>query len=446
MSKLVHKSSAPCAKSELDLFLTPGTQEMILGGKWVNVYPIGFSPSDGDVPLLFEIKGCDDYIDVSQTYISFKVKFTKSDGTALAGNESMGPVNALLYALMNQIDVTIGNDLVTTLTNLDNYKAIFQLLTNYSPDTLNSLFQSALFYKDTAGNMDSLTFEPGANNVDKKLFNEGLHERKKIMGKSNEITLIGRLTADFFLQNRYLLDNTDLTIKISRSKNSFCYIGDGDFKLKIMGSTLYVRKVQINPEIKLAHAKCLEHATAKYPLTRVDMKPISIPKNTRNFYRENLCSGVIPSRIIIGLVDSDAFNGQNKKNPFNFQHFNLNSVQFQIESVDIPYKPFETDFSTENFTEAYFSHFLGANKTVCDAGSIITRNDFKNGYAIYAFDLTGDLCNENHFNLIKTGNLRMAINFASDTTVNIVCVVYMEYQNLIEINKNRQVIFDYNIK
>ena len=62
--------------------------------------------------------------------------------------------------------------------------------------------------------MDSLTFEPGANNVDKKLFNEGLHERRKIMGKSNEITLIGRLTADFFLQNRYLLDNTDLTIKI----------------------------------------------------------------------------------------------------------------------------------------------------------------------------------------------------------------------------------------
>ena len=85
MSKLVHKTSSPCAKSELDLFLTPGTQEMILGGKWVNVYPIGFSPSDGDVPLLFEIKGCDDYIDVSQTYISFKVEFTKSDGTALAG-------------------------------------------------------------------------------------------------------------------------------------------------------------------------------------------------------------------------------------------------------------------------------------------------------------------------------------------------------------------------
>ena len=230
MNKLLHKSSAPCAKSELDLFQTPATQEMILGGKWVNVYPIGFSPSDGDVPLLFEIKGSDDYIDVSQTYISFKLKFTNADGSNLNGTEKIGPVNALLYAMMNQIDVTLGNDLITTLTNLDNYKAIFQLLTNYSPDTLNSVFQAALFYKDTSGNMDSLVFEPGNDDVDVPKYNWGLHTRREIMGKSNEITVIGRLTADFFLQNRYLLDNTDLTIKISRSKNGFCYIGEGEYK------------------------------------------------------------------------------------------------------------------------------------------------------------------------------------------------------------------------
>ena len=90
---------------------------------------------------------------------------------------------------MSQIDVTIGNDLVTTLTNLDNYKAYFQLLTNYS---LNSLFQSALFNKDTAGNMDSLKFEPGASNVDVPKFNTGLYARRVLMGASKAITLIGR--------------------------------------------------------------------------------------------------------------------------------------------------------------------------------------------------------------------------------------------------------------
>jgi hypothetical protein len=119
------------------------------------------------------------------------------------------------------------------------------------------------------------------------------------------------------------------------------------------------------------------------------MKPISIPKNSRNFSRDNLCSGALPSKIIFGLVNSEALHGKDSKNPFNFQHFNISSVQFQVESVDFPYKPFETNFSANNYTEAYFSHF---------------------------------------------------------PVVNIVCIVYFEYQNMIEINKNRQVIFDYNIK
>jgi hypothetical protein len=93
--------------------------------------------------------------------------------------------------------------------------------------------------------------------------------------------------------------------------------------MNILGSTLHVRKVQINPEVRIAHAKCLEKSNAKYPLTRVDMKPVSIPKNIRNFYRESLCSGALPSRIIFGFVDSEAFNGKDNKNPFNFQNFNL---------------------------------------------------------------------------------------------------------------------------
>jgi hypothetical protein len=64
---------------------------MILAGKWEDVHPFGFSSSGGNVPLLFEIKGCDDNIDVSQTYISIKFKFLKADGRDLAGNEAIGP-------------------------------------------------------------------------------------------------------------------------------------------------------------------------------------------------------------------------------------------------------------------------------------------------------------------------------------------------------------------
>jgi hypothetical protein len=118
-----------------------------------------------------------------------------------------------------------------------------------------------------------------------------------------------------------------------------------------------------------------------------------------------LCSGALPSRIIFGLVDSEAFIGKHNKNSFNFQNFNLSSVQFQFESVDMPYKPFETNYTSGNYTEVYFSHFLGVNnKTISDSGSIINRNDFANGFALYAFDLSSDLYNQSHLNLIKNGN------------------------------------------
>ena len=444
MTTLVHKSSQPGTKSELDLFYTPATQEQILSGKWIDVHPSG--SIDGEVPILFEVKGTDEYIDTSQTFISLKVKFTKNDGSDLDGKQSMGPVMLLLYAIMAQIDITIGNDLITTLTNLDNYKSVFQILTNYSGDTLNTLFQPALYYKDTPGNMDSLFFEPGTSDANVPKYNTGLHKRRELIGSSKEITIIGRLNADFFMQNRYLLDNTDLSIKITRSKSSFCYIGDTDYKLKLLGATLYLRKVVINPEIRLAHAYCLEKGTAKYPFIRVDMKPISVSKGSTEFFKENLCTGAIPSRILFGMIESEAYNGSNKKNPFNFQHFNLSTVQFQLDGNDIPYKPFKLKFKDNNINEAYFSHFLGVNKNISDIGSSIDINDFQKGYAIFAYDLTADLCNDDHFNLIKTGSLRMQLNFEEELTTNIIVIVYLEYQNLIEINKNRQVIFDYNIK
>ena len=120
----------------MDLFQTPATQEQILSGKWIDVHPS--SSIDGDVPILFEIKGTDEYIDPSQTFIDFKVQFTKANGDKIDGKQNMGPVCLLLYAIMCQIDITIGNDLITTLTNLDHYKSFFQIFNIGTPSTLTS--------------------------------------------------------------------------------------------------------------------------------------------------------------------------------------------------------------------------------------------------------------------------------------------------------------------
>jgi hypothetical protein len=50
MTTLVHKSSQPGTKSELDLFYAPATHEQILSGKWIYVHPSG--STDGDLFFL----------------------------------------------------------------------------------------------------------------------------------------------------------------------------------------------------------------------------------------------------------------------------------------------------------------------------------------------------------------------------------------------------------
>jgi hypothetical protein len=48
------------------------------------------------------------------------------------------------------------------------------------------------------------------------------------------------------------------------------------------------------------------------------------------------------------------------------------------------------------------------------------------------------------FQLIKQGNLRVEIHFAEALAATINFVMYAEFDNVIEIGRNRQVLFDYS--
>ena len=76
-------------------------------------------------------------------------------------------------------------------------------------------------------------------------------------------------------------------------------------------------------------------------------------------------------------------------------------------------------------------------------GLDIQREDYPNGYSIYAFDLSPDLSEETYFNLAKDGNLRVDLKFgtALPNTVNV--IVYAEFENIIELDRNKNVIFDF---
>jgi len=160
---------------------------------------------------------------------------------------------------------------------------------------------------------------------------------------------------------------------------------------------------------------------------------------------DNIFLSQLPQRVILGCVSSDSYNGSLRENPYNFQHFNLNFLALYLDSLQIPSKPLQPNFNSDLYCEAYNTLFSGTGIYYSNEGNTISYKDYKDGYCLYSFDLTPDASgHKQHWNLQKNGSLRAELRFEKALTETIVVILYAEFQNLIEIDKNREISLDYS--
>jgi len=263
--------------------------------------------------------------------------------------------------------------------------------------------------------MDSIDF--AAANV-----NSGLGTRRTLARESRVIDMMGRIHADIFFQDRYMLNEVSVKIKLICSNNAFCLMGDAAYKVKITHASLFVRKVQLMLSVFLAHAKALECGTAKYPVRRVVCKSFTIPQNYRDVNHEKLFSGQLPTRMdwsTIGLY----LDGQQ---------------QHAVRHI-------QPDFTSGQYIRAYNTMFAGTGKLNANEGLFIDRSDYGSGYALYAFDLTADLGEDDHFTLVREGSVRLVLKFSAALANTVTVIAYVEFENVIKIDRNRNVVFDFRV-
>lgn len=433
----VHDCSTECMKSELDLFSVPPTQTSVESSSY-NVYHPLNSISDC-TSIEFEISGNgEDYIDLSNTFLHVSAKIVKQNGSDIEEASVVGPINNFLPSLFSQLDITLNGTLITSSTNMYPYRAIIETLLSYGTDAKKSQLTAGLFFKDRAGQMDSVELD--GDNV-----NDGFLTRRAFCARSRTVDMMGRVHADLFYQDRFMLNEVTIALKFTRSKDAFCLMSDSKFKVKIVKAELVVRKVKLSPSVFLAHAKALEYGTAKYPIKRIVCKSFTVPAGFLDINHEKLFTGALPSRLVIGLIDNEAFNGSFARNPFNFQHFNLTDVGLYLDGQQAyGIKPIHTDFESKHFVDAYLSLFTGSNKIYRDEGNFINRLEYGDGYTLFAYDLTPDLAEDTHFNLSKNGNVRLLLKFATALARAVSVVVFGEFENVVEIDRNRNIIYDFS--
>ena len=424
-----------CMKPELDLFSDQPVQTSIEQGLDIEYHPFSALKQGG--PIQFHIEGTgDEYLDLYNSYLYVEAKVVQADGTPLPEDVNVAPVNLTLHSLFSQVDITLNKKLVTPSKPNYPYRAYLETLLSYGQEAKATQLTCELWYKDTSGHMEA------TNGTE----NKGFMKRKARAKESGIMDMCGKLHVDLMFRERYLLNGVDVHIQLVRSPDAFVLMAEGPnptYKIQVTEAVLFVRKVTLSDTMKEVHIKGLTRQNAKYPLRRLDTFVYSVPQGNLTANQDNLFLGQLPKRIVIGCVDNDAYNGNYHKNPFNFKHYHINFLALNVHGRQIPGKPLQPNFEKGLFVKSYQTLFTALNKLGQDEGNQISRNDYPNGYTLFAFDLSPDLENDGHFNEVKSGPLRLEIHFGQPLPNTINVVILAEFENTIEINHDRNVLFDY---
>lgn len=427
-------NSIVCLKSELDLFNDVPIQLGIDSSTFLEAHPVA-SLSE-NTPIEFYISGNGEhYLDLSHTILQLRVKIVKKNGADLGDTNDVAPINYFLNTIFSELSLFLNEKQVASQANYA-YRALIECLLFSSKASQESIYGAALFYKDTASHHDVHV---------KATTNDGYNSRQALCANSKVMDIMGPLHFDLASQPKLLINGVNVRIKLEKNKDVFSLMSATDsYKIVIQSASLYVRKISVAPSIMIAHEKALEKSVIKLPIRRIEVKTFSLSSGLQSSTISNAFIGQLPTRMILALVSNQSYNGNIKKNPFKFGHYDLNYLAVLNNGVMTPAKPFQPNYEDNFYTRCYLSLFTDLNRYHNAQNINISYSEYKNGYTLYAVDLTPDLAaNETHASIRKTGNLAIDIKFASALEETVTLIIYSEFRNLIEIDKARSVFSDY---
>lgn len=428
-----------CMKSELDLFKPRHVQTSILKTEEVPYKPL--TSLENQTVIEFSCQGHGDtYLDLSSISLRLKVQLINGDGnlhnyvaTTKIG-DMPGCVNNILHSLFRQVNVSLNGKTVNSADGNYSYRSYIETLLNYGEDAAKTHLELSGFYMDN-GKMEKFSE------------NNGWTRRAELMKNSNVVELYGKIHADMLNQPLLLLNNVILRIALTLNNPEFYMftsLANDKSTLKIIEATLYVKHCTINPNILIAHHKILEKTNAKYHYKRCEVKSFTVGKgNSINL--DNIVIGQLPTSIMFLMVDNDAYTGNKNKNPFNFKNNDISSFSLFVNGAAIPNESIIMNFNEgHQYSKAYSTIFSATGLLNTPQSIMITQDMFKDGYFIIVTDLSSDLSGiDSTSSLLNQGNIRLEARFKKQLENTVTCLIFLEYDATLEIDKNRNVILDH---
>ena len=457
-------SSSSGIMSSLDLFSVPSTDYQLQGYKMVPYHKLSASIT----PMKFSVQALEDYVDLNRSYFVVDLRLSTSGTNGIVADANSASdanntkftyaVNNLAHTIFKQINVRFNGTLMTEQTDTYAYSAYLQTLLNYSQDDGETLLapQGWVNFLNvwptlTSGADDISTLVGSRRNESHLLKTLTVPFRG-----NNVVRLIMRPYLPVFHTGKIMVPGVEMNFEFHFHSPDFytwASLNDGTkayvrLQEQDVDITLHLCRLNLNPDVfgSLERQRKLSKQVVKYPVVSDQIRTFSFNGATTVWMEDNLFLGRVPQRMIVGILDSTAFNGTKEKYPFAFQSKGVTSIRQFIEGEEYPYVTLEMAGNNTLKDWEGYRRFLDA------AGAVAKHREFmvkpgdwghNKNCTLYMWNNvpSGD-ADGPKLNPKQTGNVRLEIKFRAALNANITILVWGEFESVIYIDHLGAVTYD----
>ena len=316
------------------------------------------------------------------------------------------------------------------------YRAYMDNLLSFSKGAKEQSLKYHGFEQDTPGSFENVHKLKASNE------NNGFKKRSELFCTPNYFHFSVKLRIDLANIDQFLQPGVQLRFEIERNSDAFALLSDvGDdvtFEFEMKDSTIEFDKMIPTPEYLNHFEKNIQQEPLIYSYDKSQIHYFPYPANMNDLSIYSMFhTDKLPSYLVFGLVDNDAFDGSFSKNPYNFQHFDLKEFYLLVNGTSVPTQPVKLDISSMDYHHTYANEFLDKLKLKNSNDSIgISADDWINGSFFWIADLNVDKCCNFHEHNSKGGTIHLKLQTKTALPNTTRLIVYSSSRERMSIDHN----------
>lgn len=392
------------------------------------IFP-SYNVQDSDI-LEFDIPVSNThYTNLGKSFLYLRLKVKKQDGTVLDTTSATSIGNLIFSSMFKNIEIYINNILCSQSTNNYAYTAFMNRILGSTKVEMDTKLQSELYV-------------PSTNALPMDAENKMYTTLKEKTSGSKSIELYSNINHSLFEIKKYFPPSISIKIRMRIASPKFCLFGTKSTtavkftdKLVLEESYLDVYRSVANSKIMSLHESLLgKNGKIFYPFKERDTYSYLVDIGNITHVSQTLLHKV-PSFVMIGLVDSDAYYGAENLDPFQFNHFNLVSANLLVNGEKQMHSNFKFSVADSQYIKLYRSLFSFTN---AEGNTVnISEDEFtKYGKFLIPLLYSDDSFKTDRCIVGQPGDIKVSLEFSGATTKKIAVIVYFIYDRVLSIDKD----------